>query len=191
LTSIDRKNKKFARVKLFLSDIKPLLLSHHPDCETFSNHVYHIGKYKLCIGCFTFYPMVLITFIVVSLFLDLNYINLIILAYLSFLFISPIVLNILGLTRYKFLKIFSKVATGIGAGLLIVFIIYFPYFNLIFRILFLLNINFLIGAIAYIRTNQIKKDCLKCEYKGDWQKCPGLGAITEKLYEHGFKKKRD
>jgi len=111
--------------------------------------------------------------------------------YLSFLFISPIALNILGLTKYKVLKIFSKVATGIGAGLQIVFIIYFPSLNLLFRILFLLNINFLIGAIAYIRTNHIKKDCLECEYKGDWRNCPGFGPITEKLYEHGFKKKKD
>jgi hypothetical protein len=187
---LDDKKGKFSQLKLFLADVKPILLSHHPNCEMFSNHVYHLGKYKLCIGCFTFYPVLILTFTIITMFLELNINNLVLLFYLSFLFFLPLILNIIGLTKYKFLKIFSKVAIGIGTGFQVTFIIYFPYFNIIMKILFLLDINMVIGVIAYIRGNHIKKDCLECEFEGDWSTCPGMKPITEKLYEHGFKKKR-
>jgi len=190
MTLFKKFRTKMARIKLFFSDVKPILLSHHPNCEHFSNHVYHIKHYNLCIGCFTFYPVLIITFVLITIFLKLNITTLLWLFYLSFMFFLPLILNILGLTKYKFLKIFSKVSIGIGTAFQVVFIIYFPYFNVIMKIFFLLDINMVVGVIAYIRGNHIKKDCLECEFKGDWNACPGMKPITEKLYEHGFKSKK-
>ncbi|MFX0178072.1 MAG: hypothetical protein ACFE85_17780, partial [Candidatus Hodarchaeota archaeon] len=90
---------KIARIKLFFSDIKPILLSHHPNCENFSKHVYHIKSYRLCIGCFTFYPVLIMTAVFITIFLELSITTLLWLFYLSFLFFLPLILNILGLTK--------------------------------------------------------------------------------------------
>ncbi|TFG28861.1 MAG: hypothetical protein EU532_04305 [Promethearchaeota archaeon] len=178
---------KYARFKLLLSDLKPILLSDHPNCENFDDHVYHIGKYKLCIGCFTFYPVILLTIIFSLLFIDFTFYNLAFMFFISFAFFSPIILNILGLTKYKFLKVFSKISTGIGVGLYLVSIIFFPVF-FIFKILAIIPIGGFIFIISYIRMTHILKECEQCEYKGDWDSCPAMKPITDKLYEHGFKK---
>ena len=181
--------KKFSRFILLVSDFKPILLSHHPNCDHFSSHVYHMGKYKFCIGCFTLYPFILITIILTLLFIELNSYNLVMLYLISFIFFTPIIFNIIGLTKYKFLKVFSKTCNGIGVGFYVVSVILLP-FPIIIKILVLVEINFIIGVIAYIRSNHIKKDCLTCEYEGDWDNCPAWKPIRDKLYEHGFRKRK-
>ena len=179
---------KLSRISLFFSDMGPLLLSHHPNCSKFSKHVYHIRKQKLCIGCFTFYPTVVLTIIVILLFFSLQLLNLFMMFFTSFIFFIPIILNIVGLTKYQFLKIFSKISIGIGTGLMIVSTLLLPIF-LFIKISILIEINFIIGAIAYIRAKQVKKICRKCEYEGKWSRCPGMKPIMDKLYEHNFKKR--
>ena len=186
---LTRLKKKLSRTSLFLSDFKPILLSHHPNCEMYSNHVYHIGKYKLCIGCFTLYPTIVFTIIFTLLFVELNLETIIFIFNISFLFFTPLILNILGYTKYKFLKIFSKVSLGIGIGLYLIAIFSLP-FHPIFKILTLLEVNMYIGIIAYIRARHIKKDCAQCEFEGDWDRCPGMKPIRDKLYAHGFRHKR-
>ncbi len=180
---------KFSRFRLLLSDFKPMMLSHHPNCDKFSAHVYHVGKRSLCIGCFTFYPVIIITIILTLLFVEPNIYNLIIMYLISFIFFIPIILSVIGLTKYRFLKIFSKASNGIGVGLHLVSVFLLP-FPLIVKILTLLEINFLVGAIAYIRANRIKKDCSKCDYQGNWDDCPGMKNIRDKLYEHGFRERK-
>ena len=180
---------KLSRFRLLLADVKPILLSHHPNCDKFSGHVYHVGKRLLCIGCFTFYPVIIITIILTLIFGDLNVYNLISMYLISFIFFLPIILNVVGLTKYRFLKIFAKASNGIGVGLHLVSVFILP-FPLIIKILTLLEINFLIGAIAYIRANRIKKDCSKCDYQGNWDICPGMKNIRDKLYEHGFRERK-
>jgi len=180
---------RFSRFRLLLSDLKPIMLSHHPNCDDFSVHVYHLGKRRLCIGCFTFYPVIIITIILSLLFVELDVYNLVIMYLISFIFFIPIILSVIGLTKYRFLKIFSKASNGIGVGLHLVSVFLLP-FPLIVKILTLLEINFLIGAIAYIRANRIKKDCSKCDYQGNWDDCPGMKNIRDKLYEHGFRERK-
>ena len=188
---------KISRLRLLLSDVKPLLLSHHPPCEKFDEHVYHIGNKKLCIGCFTYYPTVLITFVLTLLFVELTFYNLAFLGFIAFLFFTPITLNILGLTKFKILKILSKVSIGIGTGFYLVSVIFLPFFlpiHLIFQILvmivLILMVNWFTGVIAYIRAIHIQKDCAECEYKGDWNSCPTMKPIIDKLNEHNFKTKK-
>ncbi|MEJ2276456.1 MAG: hypothetical protein P8Y70_01720 [Candidatus Lokiarchaeota archaeon] len=133
---MEKIKKRIARFRLFLSDFKPLFLSHHPNC----------------------------------------------------VFLS-LILNLVGLTKYKFLKIFSKISIGIGVGLYLISIFLLP-FHIILKILSLFEVNFFVGVIAYIRSNQIRKKCKKCKYKADWETCPGMKDITQKLYKHGFKHKK-
>ncbi len=182
--------KKVERLKLFYSDIKPILLSHHPNCEKFDHHVYHIKRYKLCIGCFTYYPTIIITIILSIIFIDLNLFNLIILNFLAYAFFTPVILNLLNLTRYMVLKIISKISIGIGTGFYIISILLIPI-PIILKILLLLQLNFIIGVIGYIRANGTKDTCLACEYRADWARCPGMQEIIGNLYKHGFKKKKN
>ncbi len=181
--------QKINRAFLFLSDFKPILLSHHPNCDVYSNHVYHIGKYRFCIGCFTLYPTILLTIIFTLLFIQLNIETIVLIFNISFIFFLPLILNILGYTKYKFLKIFSKVSLGIGLGLYLIAIFSLP-FHPIFKILTLFEVNMYIGIIAYIRAKQLKKDCSQCEFQGDWDTCPGMKSIRDKLYLHGFRDKK-
>ena len=179
-----------SRIRLFLSDIKPLLLSHHPNCHYFSDHVYHLGKYKLCIGCFTFYPTIAITIITLVAFFEFSIINLMLVFISAFIFFIPIILNIFNLTKNKFLKILSKVSIGIGTGLLIVSTILLP-FHILIKISLLIEINFITGVIAYIRAKHVKEICTKCEYEANWDGCPSMKPIMDNLYEHNFKKLKD
>jgi hypothetical protein len=48
----------------------------------------------------------------------------------------------------------------------------------------------MVGAIAYIRAKNIKKICVKCEFIGNWDICPAMKPIMDKLYEHQFKQKK-
>jgi len=152
--------------------------------------VYHVGKYKLCIGCFTFYPTIAITLILMVFFFDLSLVNLMLMFFLSFVFFIAIILNIFNLTKNKFLKILSKVSIGIGTGLLIISTILLP-FHIIIKISLLLEINFLTGVIAYVRAKHIKELCSKCEYEANWNDCAAMKPIIDKLYEHGFKKQKE
>jgi hypothetical protein len=110
--------------------------------------------------------------------------------FLSFVFFIPIVLNILGLTKSKYLKILSKVSIGIGTGLMIIATLLLPIF-LFIKISILIEINFLVGVIAYIRAKHVKEICIKCEYEGKWNECPAMKPIMDRLYDHKFKKKRE
>ncbi|KKK41125.1 hypothetical protein LCGC14_0463460 [marine sediment metagenome] len=53
-----------------------------------------------------------------------------------------------------------------------------------------MEINFIVGVIAYIRAKNVKKVCLKCEYKGKWDNCPAMKPIMDKLYQHNFKERK-
>jgi hypothetical protein len=180
-------NIKLSRIRLFLSDIKPLLLSHHPSCQSFSDHVYHVGKHKLCIGCFTFYPTIAITIIILVTFFGLSVVNLMLMFIFSFIFFIPIILNFFNLSKNKFLKILSKISIGIGTGLLIISTILLP-FHILIKISLLIEINFITGVIAYIRAKHVKEICSKCEYEANWDDCPAMKPIMDNLYEHKFKK---
>jgi len=181
--------KKLNRFLLFLSDLSPVLLSHHPNCEQFSKHVYNVGKKKLCIGCFTYYPTIIITIILTLILIDITVPNVIFLFNISFLFFLAVILNILKLTKTKLLKIISKILIGIGAGFFIVAAIFLPI-HLIFKIIMIWELNMFGGIIAYIRIKGIEKNCLNCEYKKDWDNCPGMKHVRDKLYEHEFREKK-
>lgn len=84
--------------------------------------------------------------------------------FLSFLFFVPILLNIFRLAKFKSLKILSKISIGIGTGLSTVSTLYIPLL-LIIKISILVEINFIVDVITYIRVKHIKEPCLECEYE--------------------------
>ena len=99
-------------------------------------------------------------------------------------------MNVLGLTRFKILKILTKISIEIGVGFYVVAVLFMPFIYIIFKILLLLQINWFLGVIAYIRNKHILKECAKCKSEGNWNICPAMKPIVEKLGEHGFKVKK-
>ncbi len=185
--------KRISRVRLFLSILKPISLSHHPNCERFDEHVYHIGNKRLCIGCFTFYPVVILTIFFTFLFVNWNNpLNSIRIFFISLLFMLPVLLSLFGLTKLRFIKILSKVSIGIGVGLLLIATIFLPVI-IIVKVLLFFEVNCFIGVIAYLRTKSILKECDNCIYKGNWNECPEMKPIMTQLYENKFfiKKEED
>jgi hypothetical protein len=53
------------------------------------------------------------------------------------------------------------------------------------------EVSIFTGIIAYIRSKDIEKNCLICDYKKNWDACPSMKPIMDKLYTHGFKKRKN
>ena len=130
--------------------------------------------------------MICLVFII---FVDITLSNLALLFGLSFVFFSAVFLNILKLTKTKAIKILSKILIGIGSGFFIITAIFSPI-HIIFKIIMIWEVNLFGGLIAYIRIKGIEKDCLNCEFNKDWDNCPGMKHVRDKLYEHEFRDKK-
>lgn len=176
---------KLRYILIYLKCMKPILLSHHPNCETFGkNHTINIRKYRFCIGCFIGYPTAIIGILAIY-FLDLHktfkssIFFIIALILLASFFLSP-----LNLTKIKIIKIIQKILIGIGSAFLFwniwslpnSFIINFIYFILLFGIMFIL-LNAYHGYGFY-------KVCKKCEHSMNWKNCPGFKRINECFKKH-------
>ncbi|MFW9894510.1 MAG: hypothetical protein ACFFD7_01750, partial [Candidatus Thorarchaeota archaeon] len=125
--------KIIKNLKLYIKSLKPILLSHHPDCEKFSEHTFKIGRRKFCIGCFIGYPVAIIgvlTLFFIKLAININsqflFVTGIIL--MSFFILSP-----LKFTKIKWVKILQKILFNLGGAFIFWWIFSFPnpfYLNL-------------------------------------------------------------
>ncbi|MFO8019931.1 MAG: hypothetical protein R6U96_15005 [Promethearchaeia archaeon] len=174
----------FQRVKRYLQAIRPIILSHHPDCEQFKSHTIKLGSHRLCIGCFIGYPT-LFSFILLIAFLDIKeYLPLLWFLGIAIAFSSTFFLSFSDITEIKSVKIAQKILMAIGAAFLfwwiwyspVPFLVRFLYFFMIFGVLSLiLNAYHIYG---------IHKNCQKCSYKADWEYCPGFGPLYQYLEEN-------
>ena len=147
------------------------LLSHHPTCEKFKDDCYNIRGKKLCIGCFTAYP---ITIFYISLavlnIIDLSYKYQLIIGFtigcVQFLSLHPI-------SNKKWIKIIIKIFLGIGLGAFTtgIFLIPIPLYLRMILFLFCFQIT---GYFSFLRIRKIKNICMKCEHKQDWDNCQGF-----------------
>lgn len=165
---IDKELKEFFQV---LKDKSDYLLSHHPICPQFQNDVYNLGSRKLCIGCFTAYPIAI--FLIVLWILGFIQINTshafligILTGSLQFLSLTP-------LSDFKTGKIIIKIFLGIGIGFFTIGIFSLPVILLLRVILFGLCIN-IASFYTFLRMKKIKKICERCGYEGGMSNCPGL-----------------
>ncbi|TFG21494.1 MAG: hypothetical protein EU529_13425 [Promethearchaeota archaeon] len=179
--------EKLKAITTYLKCMKPILLSHHPECEKFEkNHTINIGKYRFCIGCYVGYPSALIGIFVI-LFLNLVEIfNSFCFLITSLVLISTFVLSPLNLTRIKAIKIIQKFLIGLGAAFLFwyIFTLQNPFFLNFFY--FILVFGFLIILLNVYHGYSFHKICKKCEYSMDWNNCPGFKKINECLEKHNL-----
>jgi len=171
------------RAHLFLKDTMPILLSHHPDCEMFANDYYRIGHLKLCKGCFTAYPTAILIIV-------LHIMNIIQFQWYEYIIYGVVVgsaqfLSFTDITRYNSIKIFVKIFLGIGVGFVIIGVFTAP-FNILIRLFTFFFLVNLAGILSYFRIKKMTRICLECEWKADWNNCPGFADVIRRLKRDGF-----
>ncbi len=159
--------------------LRPILLSHHPLCETFSNsnHTFQIKGIKFCIGCFITYPTALIFYLLGTVTGLFDLFTTPQLWYFGFGLCGVYIVSILGLTKTKTIKIITKFLIGCGIGFCVAALWSLPHTSI--QKLALIFFYFLTGHVFIntMRLWDIYKTCRKCEYDCDWQHCPGMAPI--------------
>lgn len=165
-----------------------MILSHHPECEQFKNHTIKIGKNRFCIGCFVGYPSAIIGILALY-FLNFGAI----LSSNDFLIfgiflLSSFILSPLNLTKAKLVKIVQKVLIGFGSAFLFWWI--WTLSNV-----FIQNLFFFLGVFGFLliilnayHMYGMHKICKKCEYKLDWDDCPGFKTLNLYLKQNNLPK---
>ncbi|TFG02347.1 MAG: hypothetical protein EU542_05190 [Promethearchaeota archaeon] len=170
---------KFKRYFIYLRCMKDLLLSHHPNCPKFDNHVIRIKNTRFCIGCFIGYPSAFLTILLVYFFNITVYLDSQMLFILSLILISSFILSPLHLTRIKLIKILQKLAIGIGSGFLFWYIWILPNSFIINAIYFFLVFGLLLAVLNFYHAHGFLSICKKCEFSLNWEKCGGFEEIQE------------
>jgi len=163
----------------------PYLLSHHPHCVDFADDVYRAGKWRLCIGCFTSYPLAVLTVVIACYIGATRFYEWYSLFGFGVLAGLLHTLSFIRLTRWKPVKIVIKIFLGIGMGLCTYAVFSIPV-HLLLRILIFYVLFFIAMNLGGIRILLIQKHCEKCEYKADWFKCPGFGPLSKQMVENNF-----
>ncbi|MHA1819804.1 MAG: hypothetical protein ACTSU2_10615 [Promethearchaeota archaeon] len=173
----------FKNLKNMLSALKPIILSHHPMCDKFKDHTFRAFGKDLCIGCFITYPTIIIVLIIGYIFKFFNPENYATLIKHGFWFLSVYILSIVGLTKNKKVKILSKIVIGLGLAQILAGFWYMPlpkWLNIVVIILFSQGLSTIMNIKRVLEMNKI---CDKCEWKRDWEHCPGMSFFYERLHE--------
>jgi cation transport ATPase len=176
--------------------VKPMLLSHHPSCEEYKNHTITLFGKKWCIGCFVGMPIVVLVFLIGVFGKIMNkYSNFqlwmvgIIIFTVSYAMKGYKYVKPLKKLNERAVKIIAKIFLGIGVGIMLGTVyIHTPesdfkllIFYLIFQGIFIITeILHLFGMYS---------ECKQCEYKADWDNCPGMKASMEIF--HSYEKNLD
>lgn len=149
-----------------------LTLSHHPTCLLFAAHTYRVGRVRLCVGCFTAYPIAILTSLAViglhppvawpwilGLGITLGLVQ---------------VVSFAGLARTKAAKVAVKAALGLGIGLTVAGTFLAPW-NWGARWALLLGFA-AAGTVGLLPTvPRMLAVCSSCMHQRDWDRCPGVG----------------
>ena len=169
-----------------LKALKPMLLSHHPDCPNFDNHVIKIGKRRFCIGCFIGYPSGIIGVILIFLWQQVHPIPDLFLFLSGMSLLSLFLLSPLGLAEKKAVKILQKILVALGGSFLFWWIWTLPNPFLFTLLICAFSFGLILGALNAYHAYGIFKACKKCEHEGYWEECPGFEEINENLDERGL-----
>lgn len=178
----------FLHFGTFLSNLMPFILSHHPECDAFSeNHYVRPFGIKLCIGCFFTYPTVFILLLLQAFF---HYWELIPTSFAVFAVIGIILIQISAFLDFGEgnlpWKIFTKITLGIG--LIFVFLLFFrlslpPVMKWVGSFYFYLIAGSLFGLIRAFRMHSI---CSACSKFATFPMCAGFTKILHDLQANDF-----
>ncbi len=152
----------------------PFLLAHHPLCDKFDSHVIKIGKYKYCIGCLFGNSAGLISLILLFVLRNYGVLPEWNFFRLGLIFMLSYLLSILGLTKYRSIKILSKIFIGIGFSFILfsIWTLNYPIWVILLGTAFISYTCML--PINIKRVWEINKICRSCEYKNEKEECLGF-----------------
>jgi hypothetical protein len=171
---------KKEKIRVFWADfyrdfksIAPMLISHHPPCDTFKNHTINIGKLKLCIGCFIGYPSAILTIIITIILYNRNSFNLIPVLILGIILSLTQLLSLTSITEVKSIKIIQKFLIGAGSGFIIIFLYLTIKLPVFFKVVIIFGcVSILIIPIGILHYRVSSKTCKMCKLKEIPGKCP-------------------
>lgn len=152
-----------------------MALSHHPECDVYSDHSFKIGNIRVCKSCFTastsaaiFTPVLILTPLI-DLFKSFTTSMVILMVF------SPFVLVYLLGRGNDNLRMISRILFGLFALFLLVSA--FSVEELQFKILYLAVI--IIGVIIVFKRRTVKMTgiCRKCRYNSEFSSCPGFTSL--------------
>ncbi|MCG3221050.1 MAG: hypothetical protein H7641_06680 [Candidatus Heimdallarchaeota archaeon] len=123
--------------------------AHHPTCSQYKKHYFSIGKVKLCVGCTSFYSMVIASLIAFFAAYDFFRANAIILPIVYVYGIIAFGMHLLTRPEKKWLKSIFRGSLGLGAGAYIAVIVLGPVWWI--RLILLAFIPFEIALFFTVR----------------------------------------
>jgi len=156
----------------WIKSLKPLYLSHHPNCAPFKKHVITIRNKHFCIGCIIGYPSALLGVIFIYFILEILAHDF--LLFMGIVLMASFFLSPLKLTNLKKIKVLQKILFNLGGAFLFWWIFKAPlpfYYNLI-NFIFIFGI--LLTLINLYHAASAYKTCKNCIHDLDWDTCPGF-----------------
>ena len=151
-------------------DRDPIILSHHPLCGRFEDHMFRVRGRYVCIGCVTVYPSALVT--AVALFLvDLG----------SFWITVTIALSLFGVNLIRFMvkdkrsHVFFNIMLGASLGAALLSAIYSPEDLRIIVVIMGLSVAV---AFSYLKGRRVFKTCKSCDRYREFPSC-GFPALVK------------
>ncbi len=181
---IQSKSPQKITFKMYFQSIKPLILSHHPACQTFQQHTITIGTHRFCIGCFVGYPTAIFTILFIY-FANLHkHFDSASFFLIGAFLLGTFALSLLHLTERKAIKLLQKATMGAGSGFWFWWIWSTPnlwFINFLYSlVLFGMLLLLFNGYHAY----GLHQACKKCKYRGNWGSCPGFQFYFDYLKAH-------
>ena len=185
----DTDKKKDSAVKVFLRYVKlffswnviHMSISHHPECEVFDEHVFKIGKLRICRGCTLSYPPLYGIVLIFVFWLDARRFLLIdsfLIPNLWWFTIGFFIVAILALVLRKYSIYISdiyKFSRGAFSGFLLIVILSQHWaFKIGAGIAFMAGM----GWLSIKRGKEMEKTCDECEWHSNYDICPGWRNIT-------------
>jgi hypothetical protein len=183
-TTKPKKTGEFRKVLnvVFSRNTFQLLIAHHPNCEPYEDHVFKIGKLRLCRGCTLSYPqayglpILVLAWAKAWAFFESTAFK------IHNIWWFTIAITILGVTTYftkKYARIINdiyKVARGFLLGFFFIIIIIEPWpYKIAFGVL-------IAGLMIYLSTRRgkdMERTCNECEYSASFNDCPGWETLAK------------
>ena len=169
--------KYLFKKRLFYEILENYMFTHHPDCNPYSSHVWTIGHWKFCKSCSTGFIMLNLLFLIF--FINISLTKLFSNMVVDFTFIVILLpfslLYLLDSFGNKFVHSIVRIMFPLFAITLFISFIFIT--NPFVKILLLGWI--LIGIVLMFKRRKTKmmKICTDCEYKADFDHCPGFEKL--------------
>jgi hypothetical protein len=186
--------KKIGPIKNTYLKLFPFLLSHHPYCSFFDSDVITMGKWRVCVGCTSSYPLavcLVISFILFRWdgFFSTYFLHKELLLALGVISGLVQLVSTLGIVKNKAFKILIKVLLGVGFGFTTVWILTLPIW-IPLRLSIFISCVVLTLFIGSMRIRNLRMSCSNCIYHGNWDVCYGFRFFNDYQYYRRKKGKK-